>query len=133
MLSQDISQVRNDFYDGLFLRSLLQSEAKRRVRCGEHDLPRIVTPLKRKAWQKFLDHMCLLCDSHPGGATTTAIAVEQLPERTIFWVACNSDANRMPQSHLLELLSMPRMSVWQLGTEEHYAIQIASKSVGRSL
>lgn len=132
MLRQDISQVKQDFYDGLYLHSLLQSDTKRRVKLGERDLPRVDTPRKRTEWQIFLDDVCLLCDSSRGGATTTAIAVEQRSTGTTFWVSSDFSNNKGLQPYVVRLLRMIQLGARHSGVQSHHAKDIFKDAVSRS-
>lgn len=132
MLQQDISQVRRDFYDGLYVYSLLQSDTVRRVKSDEQELPRWKTTRKRKIWQIFLDDLCLLCDSHPGGITTTAIAVEQRADKAIFWVASNSKTEKLIRSHLQVILDIVKLDAEDSQRRAERANLIFERAVERS-
>ena len=132
MLQQDIFQVRKDFYDGLYVYSLLQSDMVRRVKSDEQELPRSKPTHKRKIWQMFLDDLCLLCDSHPGGITTTAIAVEQRAEKAIFWVASNYKTQKLVKSHLQVILDVVKLGAEDSKTEAECTKLIFERAVERS-
>ena len=65
------------FYERLVLLSLL-SPTK-----GSRRTPR------RPAWHRFLDDLCCLCDTQPGGRTVVSIAVEEDVSSLRFWIAAN--------------------------------------------
>ena len=132
MLQQDISQVRRDFYDGLYVYSLLQSDTVRRVKSDEQELPRSKTTRKRKIWQIFLDDLCLLCGSHPGRITTTAIAVEQRADKAVIWVASNSKTEKLTTSHLQVTLNIIKLGSEDSKRETECTSLIFEKAVDRS-
>ena len=132
MLQQDISQVKRDFYDGLYVYSLLQSDALRRAKSNEQELPRSKTKRKRKVWQMFLDDLCLLCDSHPGGTTTTAIAVEQRADKATFWVASNSNTEKLITSHLQVIMDVIKFGADNSERVDECTNFIFEKAVERS-
>lgn len=109
MLRQSRTRVLEDLYDGLYLQSMLQRCQMRKIR-NERDpegqglhLPRRVER-QRNEWERFLDNICLLCDSHRGGKTTTSVAVEQRSDKVIFCIATRSSSRRDARDYLTKLL-----------------------------
>jgi hypothetical protein len=41
-------------------------------------------------WHRFLDDLCSLCDSCPGGRTVVSIAVQSTSTGMLFWIAANA-------------------------------------------
>jgi len=66
------------FYEPLILLKILGSTR------GQHSPSLEPTPLHR-----FLDNLAYLCDHQKGGNTTSAVAIEDTPERFVFWIASN--------------------------------------------
>ena len=66
------------FYERLVLLSLLSPTQ------GSRRTPR------RRAWHRFLDDLCCLCDTHPGGRTVVSIAAEEGVSCLRFWIAANN-------------------------------------------
>ena len=132
MLRQDIFQVKRDLYDSLYVRSLLQWDMVRRIKSGQEQLPRSSAPHKRKSWQLFLDDLCLLCDSCPGGKTTTAIAVEQRVNKIIFLVANNSTKDKSIALHLRTLLNLVKLAAEDTTRYCECANLVFEKAVKRS-
>ena len=62
----------------------------------------------------FLDSLSYLCDYDTGGNTVTAIAIENVPERPVFWIASNRDPNarvvRFLETTLRHLKDLDRAS-----------------------
>ena len=131
-LPQDLSQIKGDFYDGLYLHSLLQSDASRRIKSGERQLPRSSATSVRGDLQLLLDDLALLCDSESGGSTTTAIAVEQRINGNVFWVASNKSPGANVTAHLSGLINTLEHGIHQSGTDEHNTRQIVRLCVKRS-
>lgn len=55
-------------------------------------------------WHRFLDHLCWLCDHRRGGQTVTAIAVQQTPAGSKFWLASNKRDKSTSSVHLSSVL-----------------------------
>lgn len=109
MLHQSRTCLLQDLYDGLYIQALLQrcQMSKIKNECDPHGqrhrLPwRMERP--RNEWERFLDNVCLLCDSHRGGRTTTSIAVVQRPDGTTFCIATNAGAWSDVRGYLTNLL-----------------------------
>ena len=71
--------IRNVFYSDLTLWSTLT--------IGKHQR----TDVKRRIWQRFLDDLCYLCDTKPGGRTTVSIAVSKSKDGQCFWISANGE------------------------------------------
>lgn len=132
VLQQDLSQIKDDFYDGLYLHSLLQSHASRRIKSGEHQLPRSSAASERGEWQRFLDDLALLCDSRSGGSTTTAIAVEQQLNKVVFWVTSNEPLDVSTAPHLSGLVKILQYGIHHCGTDGQNIKRIFGRCVQRS-
>jgi hypothetical protein len=50
--------------------------------------------------RKFLDQLSWTCDYKPGGDTVSAIAAEETPQGTIFWLAANTNPTQKALPHL---------------------------------
>ena len=74
----------------------------------------------------------LLCDSHPGGITTTAIAVEQRSDKAIFWVASNSKTEKLIASHLRAIMDIVRFGAEDSKRVDECTNLIFEKAVERS-
>ena len=55
--------------------------------------------------RNFLDKLAFVCDHEKGGATVTAIALQQTPAAVIFWVAANEDVKSKVKPFLENILS----------------------------
>ena len=53
----------------------------------------------------FLDKLAFVCDYEKGGATVTAIALQQTPAAVIFWIAANEDVKSKVKPFLETILS----------------------------
>ncbi|KAI1128225.1 hypothetical protein F5Y10DRAFT_241136 [Nemania abortiva] len=71
-------QLWRRFYEPLVMLKILGNTR------GEHSTPLIQSPIHR-----FLDNLAYLCDHDKGGMTTSAIGLENAPERFNFWIASN--------------------------------------------
>lgn len=71
-------QLWRRFYEPLVILKILGNTR------GEHSPPPQESPAHR-----FLDNLAYLCDHDKGGSTTSAVGLENAPERFIFWVASN--------------------------------------------
>jgi hypothetical protein len=90
MLRQDPAHVLRDFRDSLQVRGMLQQEERRLIKnCGDTMLLNYERG-RRNRWQMFLDDLCLLCDTHRGGCTTTSITTEQMLYKVVFWLTMNA-------------------------------------------
>jgi hypothetical protein len=56
-------------------------------------------------WNIFLDSLCFVCDSEPGGDTVTAIAGERVDDDPIFWLGSNSKAVQKAKKHVCKILT----------------------------
>ena len=75
----------------------------------------------------FLEKLAFVCDYEKGGATVTAIALQQTPAAVIFWVAANEDVKSKVKpfletilSSLERLHSKPTESVIKLAEDENF-------------
>lgn len=103
-IRQDPTVVLQDLYDGLQLKAMLQHE-EMKSRRHSVDGPLLKYNKKRRSrWQYWLDDLCLLCDSHRGGTTTTSIAVERTTDGAVFWLAMNAGDLEEASVHLAALL-----------------------------
>ncbi|KAI1813515.1 hypothetical protein GGS20DRAFT_586459 [Poronia punctata] len=61
---------------------------------------------------RFLDNVAYICDFQKGGETTSAVAIENTPERFIFWLASNSPKqSRISRPFLITVLQDVRKIV----------------------
>lgn len=132
VLQQDLSQIKDDFYDGLYLHSLLQSDASHRIKSGAHQLPRSIASSERGKWLRFLDDLALLCDSESGGSTTTALAVEQQSNKVVIWVTSNESRGMSTAAHLSRLVEILQYGVHHCGTDGQNTKRIFRLCVQRS-
>ncbi|GAW15711.1 hypothetical protein ANO14919_051300 [Xylariales sp. No.14919] len=72
-------QLWRRFYEPLVILRILGNTR------GEHS-PR---PLQQTSVHRFLDNLAYLCDYLKGGLTTSAVGLEDAPERFNFWIASN--------------------------------------------
>lgn len=90
MLRQDPARVLRDFRESLQVLGMLQREERRLIKnFGDMTLLTYERG-RRNRWQTFLDDLCLLCDTHRGGYTTTSIATEQRLCKVVFWLTMNA-------------------------------------------
>lgn len=54
--------------------------------------------------REFIDQLAYACDYAKGGDTVTAIALESLPAKSVFWIATNKDKKAHMKPFLVELL-----------------------------
>lgn len=109
-IRQDSTAVLQDLYDGLQVKAILQhEETKSSKNCAEK-FPSTYNKKRRSRWQHWLDDLCLLCDSHRGGVTTTSVAVEQTTDGVAFWLAMNSGDLDETSVHLAALLDLVKRS-----------------------
>jgi hypothetical protein len=65
------------FYERLFVWNIIRPNGEDRL-----DPP-------RSRWQRCLDSLSLLCDTHVGGKTVSAIVVQDTSDDLCYWIACN--------------------------------------------
>lgn len=133
MLRQRPKRVLKDLHDGLQVQVLLQQDEKSRIksRSGITLLNHTKTP--RTTWQLFLDDLCLLCDSHRGGATTTSIGAEQRPGKVVFWMAMNEGDLEQAKKHLEHVLDVVQYGNGeQEESTSNLALEIFTQGVKRS-
>jgi hypothetical protein len=73
---------RNEFYEDLALWSTLSVGRNQR------------NDVKRQIWQRFLDDLCYLCDTEPGGRTTVSIAVSEFEGGQCYWITANGGSQK---------------------------------------
>ncbi|KAI1115432.1 hypothetical protein F5Y14DRAFT_129187 [Nemania sp. NC0429] len=71
-------QLWRRFYEPLVILKILGNTR------GEHS-----PPLRESPVHRFLDNLAYLCDHDKGGSTTSAVGLEDAPDRFNFWVASN--------------------------------------------
>ena len=105
-LRHDSAAVLQGLYDGLQMKAILQHQEVKRVRDGIAKPISAYNKKKRTHWQHWLDDLCLLCDSHRGGVTTTAIAVEKTTDGATFWLTMNAGDLEKASIHLTDMLNL---------------------------
>lgn len=73
---------RTEFYEDLALWSTLSIGRNQR------------NDVKRQIWQRFLDDLCYLCDTEPGGRTTVSIAVSEFEGGQCYWISANGGSQK---------------------------------------
>lgn len=89
-----MASLLNDFYGALSILNKLDPANSARI------VPR------SRAWHRFIDDLCLLCDFHTGGKSVTSIAVEDAHDHLVFWITANGGPKDQAVNHLRWLLSM---------------------------
>jgi hypothetical protein len=111
MLRQDPARVLRDFRDSLQVRGMLQQEERKLIKnCRDMTLLNYERS-RRNRWQMFLDDLCLLCDTHRGGCTTTSIATEQRLCEVVFWLTMNAGDLGRAKRWLEVILNMVKRGV----------------------
>jgi len=93
------------FYEPLVLQHVLGPTRGDRIQCepldslDESDLDN--WNLRRS----FLNHLAYICDFKKGGATVTAIALEQRPAGVVFWIVANANVDDNVVKALKEILN----------------------------
>lgn len=105
-IRQDPTVVLQDLYDGLQMKAMLQHEEMKSSRHSANGPLLTYDKKRRSRWQHWLDDLCLLCDSHRGGTTTTSIAVERTTDEAVFWLAMNAGDLEEASVHLAALLDL---------------------------
>lgn len=80
----------------------------------------------------FLDDICLLCDSSPGVAATTAVAVAQGSKKTTFWISSDFNVNKHLRSYVVRLLDTIRSGAHRFDVADHDTTRIFQEAVRRS-
>ncbi|EDR06600.1 uncharacterized protein LACBIDRAFT_328865 [Laccaria bicolor S238N-H82] len=93
------------FYEALVLQHVLG------ITRGDH-IPRPLPDVQHAEYldgislrRNFLEKLAFVCDYEKGGATVTAIALQQTPAAVIFWVAANEDVKSKVKPFLETILS----------------------------
>ncbi|KAM0714658.1 hypothetical protein Q7P37_009956 [Cladosporium fusiforme] len=75
-------RARKDFYEDLVLWSIISAGKSQRT------IPRPTV------WQRFLDDLCYLCDTKPGGKSVVSIAVSEISDHQYFFISANGGLRR---------------------------------------
>ncbi|KAK6381053.1 hypothetical protein LTR81_027632 [Elasticomyces elasticus] len=128
-MDQHIDSVYSDFYDSLFVHSLLQHEAtsKPAFPIRKPAQPAFST---HSGWHRFLDDLCFMCDSRTGGKTVVAVLAERRSEETIFWLATPTMMQQSTANHLDGLLRVIRK---MLRTDETHVQPLIDDVIRRSI
>lgn len=81
-----------DFYGALAILNKLNPVSSARI------VPR------SRAWHRFLDDLCLLCDFDTGGKSVTSIAAQDARDYLVFWITANDGPKDRAVEHLRWLL-----------------------------
>ena len=111
MLRQDPAHVLRDFRDSLQVRGMLQQEERRLIKNYGETMLLNYERCRRNRWQMFLDDLCLLCDTHRGGCTTTSIATEQMLYKVVFWLTMNAGDLERAKRRLEGMLDMVQRGI----------------------
>jgi hypothetical protein len=82
-----------DFYEDLALWGVLTIGKNQKVE------------LRPTIWQRFLDDLCHLCDTEPGGKTVVSVAVSEEDGIQYFWVSANNNPAKAGR-HLKRILNI---------------------------
>lgn len=133
MLRQCPAEVLKDFHDCLQVRGILQQEEMKDIKNGRDKKLLSFRKNTRSDWHLFLDDLCFLCDTRRGGLTTTSIAVEQKPNKAIFWLSMNSGDLERTKKILEGILDTVRQSARKQENLTSNAVHdIFTKGVNRS-
>ena len=92
------------FYEPLVLQYVLGPTRGDRIQCEPLDN---LDESELDNWnlrRSFLNHLAYICDFKKGGATVTAIALEQRPTGVVFWVVANENVEEKVVKVLREIL-----------------------------
>ena len=79
------------FYEPLVLQHVLGPTRGDRIQCEPLDSLDESDLGNWNLRRSFLNHLAYICDFKKGGATVTAIALEQRPAGVVFWVVANEN------------------------------------------
>ena len=88
---QTTGKLMRRFYEPLILQHVLGPTRGDRIQCEPLDT---LDESELDNWnlrRSFLDRLAYICDFKKGGATVTAIALEQRPAGVVFWVVANEN------------------------------------------
>ena len=85
------------FYEPLILLSILEPT---RGSSNSHGTPDSSSDGHQDFWHKFLDQLSYLCDYQQGGTTVSAIAAQDTPTGSTFWLAANAASLQKALPHL---------------------------------
>ena len=88
------------FYEPLVLQHVLGPTRGDRIQCEPLD-----SPDESNLRRSFLNHLAYICDFRKGGATVTAIALEQRPAGVVFWVVANENVKDKVVKALKKILN----------------------------
>lgn len=93
------------FYEVLILLRVLDQVQGERIAADtpQNDFFHDVNTVEMR--RRVLYHLCLICDFRKGGFTVTAIAAENVPGGPKYWLAANSQVNKI-KTFLLEVLKI---------------------------
>lgn len=134
VLSQDPSELYDDFYDTLFIQCLLQHASTSQFHSQSLSTPR-KTPIIRSDWHRFLDYLCFLCDWKCGGRGVAALGAEKAAVGTIFWLATTTtspEAQDEIQSHVSDIIGLLNQSIHRTTMKTGLITEIAQLSIARS-
>lgn len=100
---QDAKTITSDLYDSLFLQSLLQHGSMSHTKDA---FASDTTVNDRSEWQRFLDNLCVVCDSEPAGRSVVSIGVEASSSGAVFWVTTAKRHREDAERHLKESLRL---------------------------
>ncbi|EMC97237.1 hypothetical protein BAUCODRAFT_444772 [Baudoinia panamericana UAMH 10762] len=133
MLRQTATEVENDLYDALHIRSMLLHCDSHRIKNNDTSYYLKHRMRHRTSWQRLLDDLSFLCDSRRAGCTTTAVAVEQREHKVIIWLGANSQLRETATSHLRAIVDAAMCVEGRSESEGSVAVlDIVTRAVGRS-
>jgi len=91
------------FYEPLVLQHVLGPTRGDRIQCEPLD-SLDESELDSNLRRSFLNYLAYICDFKKGGATVTAIALEQRPAGVVFWVVANENIKDKVVKALKEIL-----------------------------
>lgn len=130
VLGQDHHRLTADFYDALFVHSLLQHGMIEDI--SSSDARQSHKSVSRSEWHKFLDALCFLGDSKTGGKSVVALGVAQIAHRFVFYTTTNRKYEVDALDHLESVLQiLQSVSIFEEASTVA-AIRLARCSIERS-
>ena len=90
---QTTGKLMRRFYEPLILQHVLGPTRGDRIQCEPLDTLDESELDNCNLRRSFLDRLAYICDFKKGGATVTAIALEQRPPGVVFWIVANENIN----------------------------------------
>lgn len=113
-----------EFYEDLVLWSILSTSKAQR------------TGKKPLIWQRFLDDVCYLCDTKPGGKSVVSVAVSELGRCQNFFISANGALRKVAEQLdqiLRELWRVKQMSDVDLEITKEALLEIGVRDSAKKV